>query len=77
MNENTEISNIIINTINIIFQNLFSSIDSKLYDILDNLAFINTDILKDKYFSNIFGTSTTSGILLISNSLLIGIIIYF
>ena len=77
MISNTDISNTIINTINIIFQNLFSSIDSKLYEVLDDLVFISTDILKDKYFDNIFGTSTTSGILLISNSLLVGIVIYF
>lgn len=77
MNTSTDIPNTIINTINTIFQNLFSSIDTKLYEVLDDLAFISADILQDRYFNNIFGTSTTSGILLISNSLLIGIVIYF
>ena len=42
-----------------------------------NLLFINSDILKDKNFENIFGTSTSNGILLIANSLLLGIILYF
>ena len=77
MSSNTDMSEVIINTINNIFQNLFTSIDLKLYEVLDELTFISSDILKDKYFSNIFGVSTTSGILLISNSLLIGFILYF
>ena len=34
-------------------------------------------ILHDKNFENIFGTSTSNGILLIANSLLLGIILYF
>lgn len=77
MENNTDISSIVINTINTIFQNLFSSIDTNLYNILDNLTFINSNILNDKYFGKIFGTSASNGILLISNSLLIGFILYF
>lgn len=72
-----DITTNIINTINTIFQNLFSSIDNSLYEILDDLVFINEDILNDKYFDKLFGTSTANGILLIANSLLIGFIIYF
>ena len=56
---------------------LLSSIDNKLYGILDDLTFINSDILHDDYFSKIFGTSTTNGILLIANSLLLGILLYY
>lgn len=67
----------IINTINTIFENLFSSIDNNLYSILDDITFITSDILKDNNFEKIFGTSSINGILLISNSLLIGILIYF
>ena len=70
--ENTnDITQIIIDTINHIFENLFSSIDNNLYSVLDNITFINSNILNDKNFENIFGTSTTNGILLISNSLLL------
>lgn len=67
----------IIDTINTIFQNLFSSIDNSLYEILDDLVFIDENILNDKYFDKLFGTSTANGILLIANSLLIGFLIYF
>lgn len=76
MNE-SNISQIIIDTINTILGNLFSSIDNNLYSVLDEITFINSNILNDKNFENIFGTSTSNGILLIANSLLLGIILYF
>lgn len=75
--EQTNITQIIIDTINTILDNLFSSIDNNLYSLLDDITFINSDILSDKNFENIFGTSTSNGILLIANSLLLGIILYF
>ena len=77
MENSSSISTVVIDTINTIFKNLFSSIDTNLYDILDELAFVSSDILNDKFFGNIFGTSASNGILLISNSLLIGFILYF
>lgn len=67
----------VIETINEIFKKLFSSIDTELYEILDELTFVNSDILNDKFFTEIFGTSATNGILLISNALLLGFILYF
>lgn len=75
--EQSNITDIIINTINSIFEKILSSIDNNLYSVLDDMTFINSDILNDNYFEKIFGTSTTNGILLIANSLLLGIIIYF
>lgn len=77
MNSNEDIVNNIINAINIIFDNLFTSIDSNLYKQLDNLVFIDSSILNDKLFYKLFGTNASNGILLIANSLLIGILIYF
>lgn len=73
----TNITDVIIETINTIFENLFSSIDNNLYSVLDDITFITTDILNDNYFEKIFGTTTSNGILLIANSLLIGLLIYF
>lgn len=75
--EQTNITQIIIETINTILGNLFSSIDNNLYSLLDDITFINSDILHDKNFENILGTSASNGILLIANSLLLGIILYF
>ena len=77
MEQNSDISNTIINTINIIFEKFFSSIDTNLYKILDELIFIDKDILKDNYFEEIIGLSSQNGILLIANSLIIGFLIYY
>lgn len=77
MENTSNITNTIIETINIIFKNLFTSIDNNLYEILDDLVFVNKNILTDKYFDKLFGTTTANGILLIANSLLIGFLIYF
>lgn len=71
------ITKIIIDTINTIFTNIFSSIDNNLYSILDNIVFIDTDIMHSSYFNNIFGTSTSNGILLIANSLIVGFVLYY
>lgn len=71
------ITQTIIDTINTIFSNIFSSVDNNLYSILDNVTFINTDILNSPYFSDIFGTSTTNGILLVANSLIVGFVLYY
>ena len=70
-------SQVVIETINNIFENLFSSIDLKLYEVLDKLTFIDSSILQDKYFEKILGTSASNGLLLLSNSLLIGFVLYF
>lgn len=77
MENNTEITQTIINTINTIFESLFASIDNNLYSVLDNITFIGPNILSDKNFEKIFGTSTSNGILLIANSLLLGFILYY
>ena len=71
------ISQIIKDTINSIFSDLFSSIDNNLYNILDDITFISSDILYDKYFQNLFGTSSSNGILLIANALLLGFLLYY
>ncbi len=75
--EQADVTQIILDTINTILSNLFNSIDNNLYSLLDDITFINSSILTDKNFENIFGTSTSNGILLIANSLLLGMLLYF
>ena len=76
--ENTNnITQTIIDTINSIFETLFASIDNNLYSVLDQITFVNSDILNDPNFEKLFGTSTSNGILLIANSLLLGFILYY
>ena len=77
MEQAQNITQVIIDTINTIFENLFSSIDNTLYSLLDELTFINSDILTDNYFQEILGTSASSGILLIANTLLFGFLLYY
>ena len=77
MEQSVSLTDTIIQTINSIFQTLFSSIDNSVYSILDNLTFINSSILNDSLFENLFGTNSSNGILLIANSLLIGFSIYY
>lgn len=73
----SDVTKTIISTINTIFETLFSSIDNSLYSVLDDVTFINADILQDSNFEKLFGTSTSNGILLIANSLLFGFLIYY
>lgn len=77
MENSTDITQIIINTINTIFETLFSSIDNNLYSVLDEVTFVNSDILYDKNFETLFGTSTSNGILLIANSFLLAFLLYY
>ena len=48
----SNITSIIISSINTIFSKIFSSLDNNLYSILDELTFIDYDILNDKYFED-------------------------
>jgi len=75
--ENNNIIEIISTTINTIFSNLFSSIDNELYGVIDDIVFINKDIITDSHFESILGTNTSEGILLICNALIIGFILYY
>ena len=75
--DTNNITSSIISTINTIFSKIFSSIDNNVYAILDDFTFINSDILNDSYFSRIFGLSSGTGILIVSNALVFGILIYY
>lgn len=77
MENTSNITQIIIDTINTILDTLFSSIDNNLYSILDKITFVGSDILDDNNFEKIFGTSASNGILLIANSLLLGFVLYY
>lgn len=76
MNFSSVTSNII-EAINTILGNLFSSIDNNIYNILDDITFISSDLISESHFEKILGTSASNGILLISNSLLFGFILYY
>ncbi len=73
----SQITQTIISTINSLFGNLISSIDNNIYTVLDDIVFINNDILKNQNFETIFGINPSSGILLICNAFLFGFLLYY
>ena len=77
MENSQNITTIIVETINTILQNLFSSIDNNLYSILDDITFINSSIISDSFFEKIIGINSQNGIILICNSLLFGLTLYY
>ena len=75
--EQSEVVNIIIETINSIFSNLFSSIDNNIYSYLDNFTFIDSSIINNSFFEKLLGASGKNGILYLADALLLAIIIYY
>ena len=75
--DSAQISSVISSTINEMFYKIFSSIDNSIYAVLDDFTFINSDILNDEYFIDIFGLSSRKGILVIANSLILGYLLYY
>ena len=51
--ETLNITEIIFNTINTLFSNLFSSIDNSLYPLLDDIVFINDDFMNNSFLENL------------------------
>lgn len=75
---NTDIVNIILDVINQISSNLFSSIDQKVFPLIDELLFINKNIFNtgDK-MNKIISTSQSQGVLLLANCLFTGFVLYY
>lgn len=71
------ISQVIIDTINNLLNTLFSSVDNSVYETLDNLAFINIEIFDTSFFKNIFGDGSSNGLIIIANSLLLAVCLYY
>lgn len=67
----------LLNSINSVFSSLISSINSNIYLILDDLLFINTGIFDNSSLSNLLGSSPTTGIIYICNSLIYGFVLYY
>ena len=76
-NSTLDITSIITDTINSLFADLFSSIDNSIYYLLDDITFIDTGIISDNIFKNILGLSSNEGILIIANTLLFGVLLYY
>lgn len=68
---------LICNFFNSILSNFFSSFDSNFFSYFDSIIFINSDILNSLKFQQLFGTDSANGFLLIANSLILGISIFY
>lgn len=75
--DQSEVVSIIIQTINTIFSNFFSSIDSSIYDNLDNLVFINSDILSDKFVKKLLGDGSKNSLIYLADAMIVGISIFY
>lgn len=75
--EQSEVVSIIIQTINTIFSNLFSSIDNSMYDSLDYYVFIDDSILSNDIFKNLLGFNGKSGFLYLADAMLVGIALFY
>ena len=67
----------ILEAINKIFSGIFSSVDNGIYGILDKITFIDVDIVEKESFIKLFGKNSGSGILLVCNSLILGIFLFY
>lgn len=67
----------LLDSINNIFSSLISSINSNIYTILDDMLFIDGNIMTKSKLGAILGTSPTTGIIYICNSLVYGFILYY
>ena len=75
--DQSQIVSIIIQTINTIFSNFFSSIDTNIYDNLDNLVFLNSDILSNTFIKKLLGENGKNSLIYLADSLLLGISMFY
>ena len=72
-----QIVDIIIKTINTIITNIFSSVDNSIYEILDDITFIDNGILTNSYFEKLLGANGKTGLLYLADAMLVGILIFY
>ena len=73
----TNVSQFIIDNINNLLNTLFSSIYNSVYNTLDELSFIDNTILNNSLFEKLFNNNSNNSLILICNSLLIAVCIYY
>ena len=63
------------NLISTLVNNLLSSIDSNIFSVLDELAFLKSSSISDKYFLSFFARQ--SGVVSLAEALILGVLIYY
>ena len=64
-------------SMNHIFSHIFSAVDNGVYSVLDKIVFVDTSIIKRENFMKLFGSNPSNGILLVCNSLILGIFLFY
>ena len=77
MEESVNSTTSIIQLINEIFGNIFSSVDNNIYDLLDKILFVDTKIIEEENFKKLFGVNPSNGILVVCNALILGFFIFY
>lgn len=72
-----EIISLITRSINTIITSLFNSIDNNIYNNLDGISFINPEIINNSSFSKLLGNNEKTGLIIISNTIILGLCIYY
>lgn len=72
-----EIISLITRSINTIITSLFNSIDNNIYNNLDEISFINPEIINNSSFSKLLGNNEKTGLIIISNTIILGLCIYY
>lgn len=75
--EQVDVGAVIVDVINSLCQNLFSSIDNAIFPLLDKLVFIKEDIAENMYLERIIGSNTNTGLLVLANALLVAFVLYY
>lgn len=70
------ITEVIIKTLNSLFENLFSSIDNNIYSYIDEIIFLTPSSISNNNFEDLFTTSSNS-ILVIANALILAYLLYY
>ena len=74
--ENINMTELILNTLNTLFSNLYQSIDSTIYQFLDDMVFIDTEMISSSFYQNILDASSGS-LITIANAFVFGFILYY
>lgn len=72
----SEIVNIIVQTINTVFSNLFSTIDNNIYSNLDNYVFIDSSLINYNFFEKLLGANGKTGLIFLADSMLLAIALF-
>ncbi len=75
--DKSQIIQLIIETINTIFNNLFTSIDNSIYTNLDNIVFVDKSLISNSFFEKLLGNNGKNGLIYLTDALLFGLSIYY